>query len=314
MDVLKGFAILLVVIGHLIQLQISPNHFDSNLFFKLIYSFHMALFFFLAGNVFKIKPLNIELIFCFKRLIFPFFFFFFIVSCNFNYQVFMLKAFEYILNPQLGFWFLFVLAIIRILFDILLLVNKTYGFVILTLFYTVGVLMGKLFAIDYVLFYFSFFAAGYFVSHNQSKFFYTLHSLFFRRGVAGLLTILLLIIFYSYVFNFYHRNLIGVSLVEFIMQKNILAILGILLCYKIFQMFSFRALSKAFEFMGKYTLFIYGFHLLFLGCYKYFGLLNIIPMIIIPIAIAKFFYFLIPRFNSFFSKYTLLRHHPKNLE
>jgi fucose 4-O-acetylase-like acetyltransferase len=49
LDIAKGLAIILVVVGHVIQGS-SPN-FDDLLWFKVIYSFHMPLFVFLSGAV-----------------------------------------------------------------------------------------------------------------------------------------------------------------------------------------------------------------------------------------------------------------------
>ena len=43
LDIAKGLAIILVVIGHV--LQGSAENFDDLLGFKIIYSFHMPLFF-----------------------------------------------------------------------------------------------------------------------------------------------------------------------------------------------------------------------------------------------------------------------------
>lgn len=48
-DSLKGFAIILVVLGHVIQTIYSPNEYDKNFVFKIIYSFHMPLFIFISG-------------------------------------------------------------------------------------------------------------------------------------------------------------------------------------------------------------------------------------------------------------------------
>lgn len=48
-DGLRGIAIMLVVIGHVIQYVFSPNTFDDNLLFRVIYSFHMPLFMFISG-------------------------------------------------------------------------------------------------------------------------------------------------------------------------------------------------------------------------------------------------------------------------
>lgn len=54
-DRLKGFAILLVVIGHVIQFLYCPDKFDDNAVFRFIYSFHMPLFFVLSGWVTNMK-------------------------------------------------------------------------------------------------------------------------------------------------------------------------------------------------------------------------------------------------------------------
>ena len=47
LDIAKGLAIILVVVGHVVQG--SATNFDDLLWFKVIYSFHMPLFVFLSG-------------------------------------------------------------------------------------------------------------------------------------------------------------------------------------------------------------------------------------------------------------------------
>lgn len=49
-DELRGIAILLVVIGHVIQYVFSPEGFDNNFIFRIAYSFHMPLFMFIANK------------------------------------------------------------------------------------------------------------------------------------------------------------------------------------------------------------------------------------------------------------------------
>lgn len=49
LDIAKGLAISLVVVGHVIQG--SAEKFDDLLWFRVIYSFHMPLFVFLSGSV-----------------------------------------------------------------------------------------------------------------------------------------------------------------------------------------------------------------------------------------------------------------------
>jgi len=48
-DNIRGFAIILVVIGHSIQYQVA--NFDANPIFESIYSFHMPLFMFISGYI-----------------------------------------------------------------------------------------------------------------------------------------------------------------------------------------------------------------------------------------------------------------------
>ncbi|MBT8593990.1 acyltransferase [Polynucleobacter paneuropaeus] len=52
LDIAKGLAIILVILGHTIQ-GLSEN-FDDSLGFRVIYSFHMPLFIFISGMVFSI--------------------------------------------------------------------------------------------------------------------------------------------------------------------------------------------------------------------------------------------------------------------
>lgn len=78
-DNLKGLAILMVVIGHVIQFLYSPDNFDSNIVFRVIYSFHMPLFFILSGFVttFAMEPetnIGIKIRKRFVQLIIPFIF------------------------------------------------------------------------------------------------------------------------------------------------------------------------------------------------------------------------------------------------
>lgn len=63
-DVLKGIAIILMIVGHC--------NFSS--FRGFIYSFHMPLFFFVAGYFLKDRPLRKELVLSIKRLIVPYIF------------------------------------------------------------------------------------------------------------------------------------------------------------------------------------------------------------------------------------------------
>ena len=54
-DILKGYAIILVVLGHSLQYGcglLPNNQFFSNNIFKIIYTFHMPLFVLISGYLF----------------------------------------------------------------------------------------------------------------------------------------------------------------------------------------------------------------------------------------------------------------------
>lgn len=50
-DALKGFAAILVVLGHVTQFCFNSTY-ETNFLFKIPYSFHMMLFFFISGHIF----------------------------------------------------------------------------------------------------------------------------------------------------------------------------------------------------------------------------------------------------------------------
>jgi fucose 4-O-acetylase-like acetyltransferase len=56
-DALKGYAIILVILGHMI-VYTDPNNYKSNLLFTLVYSFHMPLLLALSGYLVYGKSIN----------------------------------------------------------------------------------------------------------------------------------------------------------------------------------------------------------------------------------------------------------------
>jgi len=111
-DRLKGFAILLVIIGHLLTD-------DGGVLYPIINAFHMPLFMFLSGIVIKgplsIKKLQKKLLF----LLCPFFVVGFIFAL---YRSIPLLDFLYS-NKKCGYWYLFVLSV----FYIFVFVYNSFG-------------------------------------------------------------------------------------------------------------------------------------------------------------------------------------------
>jgi len=119
LDALKGFTIILVVLGHSIQ-YVQNKAFDSNLVFRLIYSFHMPLFMFISGFV-SFKTFDgswNKLLKRFKSLIIPFWAWF-IFSFFVSYLIYIFNGvnkpdLQYSIiavlkSPDNGLWFLWIL-------------------------------------------------------------------------------------------------------------------------------------------------------------------------------------------------------------
>lgn len=133
-DATRGFAIVCVVIGHVLGKIVEAEGFNTlspyNILFKFIYSFHMPLFFFLSGvfidsylNKNKLKGIKTKFI----RLMIPYFIwtFIFVVlkqlspslqSNETSWGVFFRSPIDP--NP-LQYWFLYVLFAIYILYSVL---------------------------------------------------------------------------------------------------------------------------------------------------------------------------------------------------
>ena len=116
-DALRGFAILLVIAGHVIQTLYGTD----GLVFRCIYSFHMPLFMFLSGFVSYKATTWKSVGKRFLQLIVPFFCynviaFFVDSSAGISLREFAVFNLRIILRPDLGLWFLWVLFFIHTLF------------------------------------------------------------------------------------------------------------------------------------------------------------------------------------------------------
>lgn len=124
-DCAKGVAIILVVMGHLVQNNLTGKPADT--IFNFIYSFHMPLFFFLSGYVVSLKKSEISISnaphFILRKiqtLVIPFIFagiIFFPLLCESKSLMDLPNIFvRRMIDPLSSFWFLPVLFCIQIYF------------------------------------------------------------------------------------------------------------------------------------------------------------------------------------------------------
>lgn len=176
-DSLKGWLMLLVILGHAIQ-SVLGGDCDSNHLWNLIYSFHMPAFMAISGwlayrSAYTPEPVKWGgyLYRCKRRayqLLIPYFVWT-IVSCIFKGYYTILSVGEMLLYPDRSFWFLWVLFWIYVIFNLAQLIasklNVNEMIVILAnclLFFGMMVLIEiRVLGFQFLSYYFLFYTLGY---------------------------------------------------------------------------------------------------------------------------------------------------------
>lgn len=123
LDNLKAFLIVLVVLGHAIQL-LTPVSYQQDILFRYIYSFHMPLFIFVSGFACYRDDIQWNLVAKrFVQLIIPFTLWSF-VQCFMEGHIRILEMFLY---PERSLWFLYVLFFVTLLHVLCVRISKRTG-------------------------------------------------------------------------------------------------------------------------------------------------------------------------------------------
>lgn len=172
-DSLKGFLILLVILGHSIQYTLGNSCYSNHLW-NIIYSFHMPAFMaisgFLAyrggGGILSIRPTIWRR---FRQLMIPFFLWtllLMLIGGNVSLKLY-LRLFLY---PDKGLWFLWSLFFITLLFQLSKWVatklNLKHAVVVLCVgvFLAISMVLFKtnLFAIQFIAYYYIYYSLAYY--------------------------------------------------------------------------------------------------------------------------------------------------------
>lgn len=280
LDGLRGFAILLVVLGHSIQLN--QINFDDNILFNIIYSFHMPLFMFISGFLsYKTFDGSIQKLYKkFKYLIIPFFAWFFVtflfshfssIFAEGGYSVFLSEFKGVLISPDKGLWFLWVLFLNYVVLFASLRISKKYEEITAFLFLILINIILRL-SPDFALFglfglasYLLYFLIGY-IMHKYFLKIKTPLKLFCYFSLA---IFPILVVFWSRVdAPIFIKNLSpdsGVGKLIFIAYKLLVPITGIFATYILFDALIIRNnfLKRFFSYFGKISLEIYTTHVYF---------------------------------------------------
>lgn len=191
LDNLKGFLIFMVVLGHTILF--TNNDGDSNIFYRYISSFWMALFMFTSGFAcYKVRP-SYKLIWKrFKQLIIPFICWSFILS-NINRSNNIIYL---LLYPSKSVWFLWALFFINSIVVIVCNIAHSYRmseeklcFIIIVVLFILNkeVYDNNIFALNLICLHFVNFVVGYFSRKHFDSISKLPHVVFYGCGLAFLL-------------------------------------------------------------------------------------------------------------------------------
>mgnify|MGYP000174688508 FL=1 len=173
LDALKGILIMLVILGHVIQSSISD--YQHNVLFRLIYSFHMPLFFLISGYLTYKGKYDGKLVSKrFVQCIIPFISWAFLLPILETGIWNLSRTANILLYPDNGLWFLYNLffycvmvslserwASVKLKQEYVLLIIVAFSYVLM------AILHIKLNATQ-ICWYFPFFAMGYYMRKYPS--------------------------------------------------------------------------------------------------------------------------------------------------
>ena len=285
-DILRGISALSVILGHAIQRGLIVDY-DSNIIFKLIYTFHMPLFVFLSGYTLFISKPKFDYDFIkkkFKRLIIP--------TIIWSYLIYFFKDFgfvgikpfvkfkngfiEYsknlILHPDFLIWFLYIVFICTLIIYI----GKRYfhkNFILYMIIINVLTQMIKheeLFGINRLKLHLPIFTIGYFVA-------------IYRENIVKYLHYILVPVIIYYIFKANAWSFTSSRLYQWSIAFSAIIILYFFVKEVIYKN---NLCIKIFSFLGKYSLELYLCQSLCLNIGIGQGILRVITIFMSAICIS----------------------------
>ena len=255
-DVLRGIAVLAVLLGHAIQRVMFVNY-EENIIFKIIYSFHMPLFMLLSGYSLYKYTKKYELEFFKKR-----FFRLIIPTIVWSYLIYFVRNFEFVgikefipfpdsiieytrillWHPDYIIWFLYIVFICNIIFGLQKkLINEKLS-IIVTILITIGLylLPKENFGIARLQIYFPIFSLGYYLAMYFEKIRKYLNYMLIPSVIA-----------YIMLFPFYN------VIIDNVIVFYSISISAMIILYYIVKVINNRKINEILCFFGKKSLEIY---------------------------------------------------------
>lgn len=280
LDCLKGFGILLVILGHSVQYDIGHG-FEANPIVRFIHSFDMPMFMFISGYVsVHNKDRSIEkLSEKFRSLVIPFLAWFVIYyaisrlitfGSDTDASSFAASLLTLLRMPDAGLWFLWILFLNHLVLFVSRWINPRREELYVLLILLLVNICWRLFKMDYLgigllRWHLAFYLFGYAVK----KHFVKIESLFNAAGIASCFMFPLLACFWmsTGVPTFYHLLEVDPRLRDVIclVYNYLVAFTGILAMYTYFKYLLglAPAIEKPLVYFGRLTIEIYCCHAIF---------------------------------------------------
>lgn len=300
LDALKCFAIILVVLGHVLQNVLYRESFAEMYIFRYIYAFHMPLFMMISGYVGKYNYPCLTLNSIKKwshRLLVPFVSFTFIIAIQYWSLEYVYKA---LLYPDNSLWFLWVLFWIKVIYssfeDVKYRLHIPIWILVLLMFLMLSVLsfvIGNIFSISLIGRYLVFYAIGVYIGRDRIN---EKSSLTF--GVLLLAAFFVLGYFYKFQKTIFPMNILIIDKLTYMLGAYCIAMIA---CYAIMILFSrLKTIPWIMKKIGKETLGIYGIHVVLINMIpsSVFSMGGVINTVIITLGLIAMSLLLIYLYDS----------------
>lgn len=282
-DYCKAFAILLVVLGHILQFVYCKNTYFENHTYRYIYSFHMPLFMALSGLCSSIEKKDFKILFSkrFVQLIIPFFTWACITQLCGGVNVI-----STLLNPSNGLWFLYDLFFIDVIFFTLYRFSVKFNlncviinFIGCVFLFSISLILPDIFDIKSIAWYYPFFCLGYILKKRSM--------ILDKKHIMFLMFLCWLFMGWFWIQRVDSNSAIGLPFMHLkivlYIWKYLTAVFGVMSILSFFKSYSEYFDSRILTFWGTNTLGIYAIH---------FHLLNILQYT--PSFIEKYWFIYIP--------------------
>ena len=318
-DLVKGIAIVLVVIGHMLRGFTSSGMYSEykNIFTYIdytIYSFHMPLFFIISGALFKnakkLENMNQYLFFIKRKvilLVMPYFIFSWIqivikliMSNSVNNKVNIMDFFTIIFSPIEQFWFLYSLMIIFIIMgfiDIRIKSGHIKLIIVILSFLVANCTIIDLGILGNAMSNMIYFYIGEKIIENKDK-------IKINNNMLIISLLLIYIILNLVIYNFEFSQ--DILIISRLIMAVVASLTIIIICQRI--QYNYKSIISVFKILGKHSMAIYLLHIILGSGIRIILLklsinslivqvvLGLIFAIIMPILLEKIYGYLVERY------------------